>query len=147
MTFLLMTIVVMGIVATLLYYIGIKVSYSYILYTPSITLSIGVCLYIGKLFTTNYPVEGFPIVFDILILSMLVAVWILAIVEAFIIDVFEQGKEMKADVKYLLSQVSTYSIRWMMEKMTSNRMVAKWIKSFLIKFPMKLEDNRNKNNW
>lgn len=147
MTFLLITIVVMGIVATLLYYIGIKVSYSYILYTPSITLSIGVCLYIGKLFTTNYPVGGFPIVFDILLLSLLCAVWILAIVEAFIIDVFEQGKEMKADVQYLLSQASTYNIRWMMDKIASNRIVAKWIKSFLIKFPLKLEDNRNDNHW
>ncbi|TSI08694.1 hypothetical protein [Lysinibacillus sp. BW-2-10] len=147
MAFLAMTIVVMGIIATVLYYIGIKVSYSYILYTPSITLSIGVCLYIGKLFTINYPVEGLPIVFDILILSILCAVWIFAIVEAFIIDVFEQGKEMKADAKYLLSQASSYNIRWMMEKIASNRIVAKWIKSFLIKFPLKLEDNRNENNW
>ncbi|SOC05715.1 hypothetical protein SAMN05880501_104100 [Ureibacillus xyleni] len=101
MSFLVVVVILMAILTFTLNIIGRKISYSYILYTPAIVLSVGVCLYLGKLFTASTMI-------DLLILSILLIVWIFAIIETIIIDVFEQGREMKEDVQYLGKKLVNY---------------------------------------
>ncbi|RKQ18488.1 hypothetical protein [Ureibacillus endophyticus] len=107
MGYLLIVILIMAILSLILNFIGKKISYSYILYTPPISLSVGICLYLVKLFNIDYPVEGFSIIFDLLVLTALITVWIFAIIETIIIDVIEQGPEIKDDFSYLGKKLVT----------------------------------------
>ena len=99
----------MAILSLLLNFIGKKISYSYILYTPPITLSVGISFYLVKLLNMDYPVQGFEMIFDVIVLSVLLIVWIFAIIETIIIDIFEHGREIKEDFSYLGKKLVSYS--------------------------------------
>ncbi len=92
---LLICLLMMLMVALGMYYLGIKISYSYILYNASISIGSGVLFFLAKMvFTYNKvgPIEQWA---DIAITMILLTVWIVCLVETLTIEVVENGREMK----------------------------------------------------
>lgn len=81
-------------IASLMYYLGLKISYNYILYNATITFSVGVSFFLGKMifYKVNNPIEG---AFDIIITLILLSVWLMALLETLVIEVMENGNELK----------------------------------------------------
>lgn len=99
---LILCIVLMGIIACFLYYLGQKISYSYILYNPSISLGFGVIFLLVKMIFSQQNQLQYSI--DVIITSILVFVWIVALLEAIIIDIFENGEEMLHDIRLVIGK-------------------------------------------
>ncbi|MFP3919532.1 hypothetical protein U5N28_17165 [Lysinibacillus telephonicus] len=99
---LILCIVLMGIIACFLYYLGKKISYSFILYNPSITLGFGVIFFLVKMIFSQQNQLEYSI--DVIITVILLFVWIVALLEAVIIDIFENGEEMLNDIRLVIGK-------------------------------------------
>ncbi|RTQ96104.1 hypothetical protein [Lysinibacillus telephonicus] len=99
---LILCIVLMGIIACFLYYLGKKISYSFILYNPSITLGFSVIFFLVKMIFSQQNQLEYSI--DVIITVILLFVWIVALLEAVIIDIFENGEEMLNDIRLVIGK-------------------------------------------
>ena len=104
---LLICILLMGSIALVMYYLGTKISYNYILYNASISIGSGVIFFLFKIILTsnqNGPIEQ---TLDIIITMLLFTVWLVTLVETFTVEVMENGRELKRNIFSLLNRIKT----------------------------------------
>lgn len=100
---LILCVLLMGAIACVLYYFGQKISYSYNLYNPTISLGFGVIFLLTKMIISHQNSVEFSI--DLILTAVLLFVWLIALFEAVIIDVFETGEGMLKDLRLLISKI------------------------------------------
>ncbi|MDN4493478.1 hypothetical protein [Ureibacillus aquaedulcis] len=123
---LLICLLIMLSIALVMYYLGTKISYNYILYNASVTTGFGVIFFLFKMiFTvdTSAPIEQ---ILDIVITMLLLTVWLATLMETFTVEVMENGREIKGNLITLAKKLKDVEIK----KIPSN--IARLFKVILV---------------
>lgn len=102
-----------------MYLLGIKISYNYILYNATITFSVGVMFFLGKMifFEANSPIERGA---DIIITLILISIWLMALIETIVIEVMENGEEIRMFPSKLRSNIK--NLDWKQIKLLPSKL-------------------------
>ncbi len=114
----------MGCIAFTLFYLGRKISYSYNLYNPSITLGFGIIFFLIKMIFSEQNTIGYSI--DVMITTILFFIWMIAVIEAVIIDIFETGDQILKDVRLLREKIKLKEIKIVVTSLLHN-----WKRTFV----------------
>lgn len=88
----LICLVLMGLMALVTYYAGKKMSKSVMKYIPSFSFAIGVLFFYIKLNYLPYELNSFDSIYDMIAIILLIIVFGISLLEAFIIDIVENTK-------------------------------------------------------
>ena len=108
---LLMCILMMGSISLIMYYLGTKISYNYILYNASISIGSGVIFFLIKILLTSEQIGPIEQILDIVITILLIAVWLVTLVETFTVEVMENGREIKGNIISLVNWIKTIEFK------------------------------------
>ncbi|MFC7684876.1 hypothetical protein [Ureibacillus sp. GCM10028918] len=108
---LLICLLMMLSIAIVMYYLGTKVSYNYILYNASVSTGSGVIFFLFKMIFTMDKISPVEQILDIVITMLLVTVWFVALIETFTVEVMENGREIKGDIISIAKKVKTVEIK------------------------------------
>lgn len=86
-------------------YLGKKISYNYILYNASITFGSGVIFFLVKMIVTIDVAGKIEQLADIVITMLLILVFFMSLVETLVIEVMENGKEIKGNLQTFTNKV------------------------------------------
>lgn len=133
-------LLMMGSIALIMYYLGTKISYSYILYNAAVSIGSGVIFFLFKIiFTMNKygPIEQ---VLDIVIMMLLGTVWIFALLETFTVEAMENGREIKGDFMLLVNRLMNIKFKSMSAQIARGiNIIPVKIKSLLAKNKLALK--------
>lgn len=88
----LVCLTLMCLIACIIYYLGKKVSKSFMKYIPVFSFGIGVVFYYIQLNFTSYKPNSFDSIYDTIVIIILLLVFSIALLEAVIIDIVENTK-------------------------------------------------------
>ena len=102
-------------IASLMYILGRKISYNYILYNGPISLGVGVIFFLGKMifFETRNTIESGA---DIVITLILLFAWLVALIETIVVAVIVNGNEIKASIRNMKTQLKSWDIKKIKER-------------------------------
>ena len=97
-------------IASLMYILGRKISYNFILYNGPISLGVGVIFFLGKMifFETKNTIESGA---DIAITLILLFVWLVALIETIVVAVIVKGNEIKTSIRNMQTQLKSWDIK------------------------------------
>lgn len=101
----------MLLIATVMYYLGTKISYNYILYNASISIGSGVIFFLVKMVLTMDKIGPIEQMLDIVITMLLVIVWIVTLLETFTVEIMENGQEIKGNLLVIVNKVKAVDIK------------------------------------
>lgn len=106
----LLCLVLMLLISGLMYMLGRKIAYNYILYNAVISLSVGVMFFLGKqiYFEANSPIERAA---DVTITIILLVIWVVALVETLIVEVMENGNEHKITLRNFFVKIKSFDVK------------------------------------
>lgn len=90
-----------------MFYLGKKISYNYILYNASITFGSGVIFFLVKMIVTLDTAGKIEQLVDIVITMLLILVFFISLVETLVIEVMENGKEIRGNLQTFANKVKT----------------------------------------
>lgn len=102
-------------IASVMYILGRKFSYNYILYNGPISLGVGVIFFLGKMifFETRNTMESGA---DIAITLILLFVWGITLIETIVVAVLVNGNEIKASIRNMHTQLKSWDIKAIKER-------------------------------
>ena len=102
-------------IASLMYILGRKISYNYILYNGPISLGVGVIFFLLKMifFETRNTIESGA---DIAITLILLFVWLVALIETIVVEVIVNGNEIKTSIRNMQTQLKSWDINKIKER-------------------------------
>lgn len=98
-------------IAVVMYYLGTKISYNYILYNASVSIGSGVIFFVVKMIITMDTIGPIEQTLDIAITMLLVIIWIITLVETFTVEIMENGHEIRGYLKQVANMIKTIEIR------------------------------------
>lgn len=121
----------MGVISATMFYLGRKISYNYILYNASITFGSGVIFFIVKMILTTEEAGKIEQIVDIVMTMFLIIVFFVSLVETLVIEVMENGKEIKRNLQSFANKIRTLdgeTIKTIPVKFNhiQNKIVLKW---------------------
>lgn len=123
-------------IALVMYFLGTKISYNYILYNASVSIGAGVIFFLVKMIMTMDQVGPIEQMLDIGLTLLLMTVWLVALVETITVEVVENGREMKNNLISLAKWIKTVEFKEMPSE------IAKRVHSFSVKSKKYLVKNK-----
>ncbi|PYF07269.1 hypothetical protein [Ureibacillus chungkukjangi] len=108
---LLVCLLMIGSIALVMYYLGTKISYNYILYNGSVSIGSGVVFFVFKILLTMGKVGPIEQVLDVVITLLLLTVWLVILIETFTVEVMENGREIKASIISMVKWIKMVEIK------------------------------------
>lgn len=102
-------------IASLMYMLGRKISYNYILYNGPISLGVGVIFFLGRMIfvETKNSIESGA---DIAITVILLVVWLFALFETIVVTVIVNGNEIKTSLRTMQTQLKSWDMKKIKER-------------------------------
>ena len=94
-----------------MYLLGTKISYTYILYNASISIGSGVIFFLVKIILTMDHAGPIEQILDAGIALLLITVWIVALIETFTVELVENGQEIKGNLISIANWIKTVEIK------------------------------------
>jgi len=98
-------------IALIMYYLGTKISYNYILYNASVSVGSGVIFFLVKMILTIELVGPVEQMLDIVISLLLIIVWLVTLVETLTVEIMENRQEIKQILRSLVNKIKPLVIR------------------------------------
>ncbi|QCR32709.1 hypothetical protein [Lysinibacillus sp. SGAir0095] len=108
---LLICLLMMISIALVMYYLGTKISYNYILYNASVSIGSGVVFFLFKIIFTIDHTGLIEQLLDLVIVMLLITVWLVTLVETLTVEIMENGREIKGNIIYLAKKIKTIEIK------------------------------------
>lgn len=102
-------------IASLMYMLGRKFSYNYILYNGPISLGVGVIFFLGRMMfvETKNSIESGA---DIAITVILLVVWLFVLIETIVVTVIVNGNEIKTSLRTMQTQLKSWDMKKIKER-------------------------------
>ncbi|KGR77444.1 hypothetical protein [Ureibacillus sinduriensis] len=98
-------------IALVMYYLGTKISYNYILYNASVSVGSGVIFFAVKMIVTMDTIGSIEQTLDMSIMVLLAIIWVIALIETFTVEIMENGREIKQYMKTVPVMIKTIEMK------------------------------------
>jgi len=98
-------------ISILMYYLGKKISYNYILYNASVSVGAGVIFFLFKMIFSIGQANPIGQLIDTFITLILIIVWLIILVETLTIEVMENGRDIKANMMTLINKMKEIELK------------------------------------
>ena len=137
---LLICLLMMGFIALVMYYLGTKTSYNYILYNASVSIGSGLIFFLFKIILTLNQIGPIEQMLDIIITILLFTVWLVTLVETFTVEVMENGLEIKRNIFSLVNRIKSVEFKSLPAQIVKSvNLVSLKTKKYLVKNKLSLK--------